>query len=58
MPRASSRVTVLPLPHHAPGTLDYLGTGPTTRASLAIYNTHDEVEQLLGGVAHAIGVLR
>lgn len=44
--------------HCAQPLLDYLGTGPTTRASLAIYNTHDEVEQLLGGVAHAIGVLR
>jgi len=44
--------------HCAQPLLDYLGTGPTTRASLAVYNTHDEVEQLLGGVAHAIGVLR
>lgn len=44
--------------HCAQPLLDYLGTGPTTRASLAIYNTHDEVDQLLGGVAHAIGVLR
>ena len=44
--------------HCAQPLLDYLGTGPTTRASLAIYNTRDEVEQLLGGVAHAIGVLR
>lgn len=44
--------------HCAQPLLDYLGTGPTTRASLAIYNTHDEVEQLLDGVAHAIGVLR
>ena len=44
--------------HCAQPLLDYLGTGPTTRASLAIYNTHHEVEQLLGGVAHAIGVLR
>ena len=44
--------------HCAQPLLDYLGTGPTTRASLAVYNTHDEVEQLLGGVSHAIGVLR
>ena len=44
--------------HCAQPLLDYLCTGPTTRASLAIYNTRDEVEQLLGGVAHAIGVLR
>ena len=44
--------------HCAQPLLDYLGTGPTTRASLAVYNTHDEVEKLLGGVSHAIGVLR
>ena len=38
--------------------LEQLGTGPTTRASLAVYNTHEEVAQLLSGVAHAIEVLR
>ncbi|MBK9573557.1 MAG: SufS family cysteine desulfurase [Rhodoferax sp.] len=44
--------------HCAQPLLDHLGTGPTTRASLAIYNTLDEVERLLSGVSHAIGVLR
>jgi cysteine desulfurase/selenocysteine lyase len=44
--------------HCAQPLLDYLGTGPTTRASLAVYNTHDEIDQLLDAVAHAIRVLR
>lgn len=44
--------------HCAQPLLDHLGTGPTTRASLAVYNTHEEVEQLLCGVTHVIGVLR
>ncbi|MEN9398125.1 MAG: hypothetical protein RLZ81_2655 [Pseudomonadota bacterium] len=44
--------------HCAQPLLDHLGTGPTTRASLAVYNTHEEVEQLLTAVTHAIEVLR
>ena len=44
--------------HCAQPLLDHLGTGPTTRASLAVYNTHEEVEQLLTGVTQAIEVLR
>ena len=44
--------------HCAQPLLEHLGTGPTTRASLAVYNTHEEVAQLLSGVAHAIEVLR
>ena len=44
--------------HCAQPLLDHLGTGPTTRASFALYNTHDEVERLIAGVAHALEVLR
>ncbi|MDE2615207.1 MAG: SufS family cysteine desulfurase [Burkholderiales bacterium] len=44
--------------HCAHPLLEYLGFGPTTRASFAVYNTHDEVERLLAGVTHALEVLR
>lgn len=44
--------------HCAQPLLDHLGLGPTTRASFALYNTHDEVERLLAAVAHAVKVLR
>uniref|UniRef100_UPI00351D9D32 aminotransferase class V-fold PLP-dependent enzyme n=1 Tax=Rhodoferax sp. TaxID=50421 RepID=UPI00351D9D32 len=44
--------------HCAQPLLEHLGLGPTTRASFAVYNTHDEVDRLLAGVSHAIGVLR
>jgi cysteine desulfurase / selenocysteine lyase len=44
--------------HCAQPLLDHLGLGPTTRASFALYNTHDEVERLLTGVAQALRVLR
>nr|WP_296446351.1 SufS family cysteine desulfurase [Rhodoferax sp. UBA5149] len=44
--------------HCAQPLLDHLGLGPTTRASFAVYNTHEEVDRLLAGVTHAIGVLR
>jgi cysteine desulfurase / selenocysteine lyase len=44
--------------HCAQPLLEHLGTGPTTRASLAVYNTHEELEQLLAGVTHAIEVLQ
>ena len=44
--------------HCAQPLLDHLGVGPTTRASFALYNTHDEVERLLAGVAHALELLR
>lgn len=44
--------------HCAQPLLDHLGLGPTTRASFALYNTHDEVERLVGGVARALEVLR
>lgn len=44
--------------HCAQPLLDHLGLGPTTRASFAVYNTHEEVDRLLAGVAHAIKVLR
>lgn len=44
--------------HCAQPLLEYLGLGPTTRASFAIYNTHDDVERLVAGVAQALEVLR
>lgn len=44
--------------HCAQPLIDHLGLGPTTRASFALYNTHDEVERLLAGVARAMEVLR
>jgi cysteine desulfurase/selenocysteine lyase len=44
--------------HCAQPLLDHLGLGPTTRASFALYNTHDEVERLVHGVARALEVLR
>ena len=44
--------------HCAQPLLDHLGLGPTTRASFALYNTLEEVERLIAGVAHALDVLR
>ena len=44
--------------HCAQPLLEHLGLGPTTRASFALYNTHEEVERLLAGVARAREVLR
>lgn len=44
--------------HCAQPLLDHLGLGPTTRASFALYNTHDEVERLVAAVAQALEVLR
>jgi cysteine desulfurase/selenocysteine lyase len=44
--------------HCAQPLLDHLGMGPTTRASFALYNTHEEVERLVAGVARALKVLR
>ncbi|WP_374564909.1 aminotransferase class V-fold PLP-dependent enzyme [Ideonella sp.] len=44
--------------HCAQPLLDHLGLGPTTRASFALYNTHEEVERLLAGVARALRLLR
>jgi cysteine desulfurase / selenocysteine lyase len=44
--------------HCAQPLLERLGLGPTTRASFALYNTHDEVERLVAGVAQALEVLR
>ncbi len=44
--------------HCAQPLLDHLGLGPTTRASFAVYNTHDDVERLAAGVARALEVLR
>ena len=32
--------------------------GPTTRASFALYNSHEEVERLIAGVAQALEVMR
>lgn len=44
--------------HCAQPLLACLGVGPTTRASFAIYNTHDEVDRLADAVAHAMEVLQ
>jgi cysteine desulfurase / selenocysteine lyase len=44
--------------HCAQPLLACLGVGPTTRASFALYNTHEEVERLVDGVAQALEVLR
>ena len=44
--------------HCAQPLLDHLGLGPTTRASLALYNTPEEVDRLVAGVAHALEMLR
>lgn len=44
--------------HCAQPLLDHLGLGPTTRASFALYNSHEEVECLIAGVAHALEVMR
>jgi len=44
--------------HCAQPLLDHLGLGPTTRASFAMYNTHEEVERLVAAVAEALEVLR
>ena len=44
--------------HCAQPLLEHLGVGPTTRASFALYNTHEEIERLVAGVAEALKVLR
>lgn len=44
--------------HCAQPLLERVAHGPTTRASFALYNTHDEVERLVEGVAHALELLR
>ena len=40
--------------HCAQPLLEHLGCGPTTRASFALYNTPEEVERLVAGVAEAL----
>ena len=44
--------------HCAMPLIDHLGLGPTTRASFALYNSHEEVERLLAGVDSALALLR
>ena len=44
--------------HCAMPPIDHLGLGPTTRASFALYNSHEEVERLVAGVAGALELLR
>ena len=45
--------------HHCAQPLhDHFGLGPTTRASFALYNTPDEVERLVAGVARALETMR
>jgi cysteine desulfurase/selenocysteine lyase len=43
--------------HCAQPLLDCLGVGSTTRASFAVYNTHEQIDQLVAGVARTIKVL-
>jgi len=43
--------------HCAQPLIDHFGVGATTRASFALYNTPDEVDQLIAGVTHALEVL-
>lgn len=44
--------------HCAQPLLSHLACGPTTRASFAIYNTHDDVERMVAGVAEAMETLQ
>jgi cysteine desulfurase/selenocysteine lyase len=44
--------------HCAQPLLAHLAVGPATRASFALYNTHEEVERLVAAVAQALEVLR
>lgn len=44
--------------HCAQPLLAHLGTGAVTRASFAIYNTHEEVERLAEATAQALEILR
>lgn len=44
--------------HCAQPLLAHLGCGPTTRASFALYNTHEQVERLVAGVSRALEKLR
>lgn len=44
--------------HCAQPLLERIGHGPTTRASFALYNTHEEVERLVEGVAAALEMLK
>nr|WP_255569042.1 aminotransferase class V-fold PLP-dependent enzyme [Comamonas sp. NLF-1-9] len=44
--------------HCAQPLLDQLVQGPTTRASFAIYNTHEEVDRLITAVSYAVKALR
>lgn len=44
--------------HCAMPLIDHLGLGPTSRASFALYNSHEEVERLVAGVASALELMR
>lgn len=44
--------------HCAQPLLAHLGTGAVTRASFAIYNTHEDVERLAEATARALEILR
>lgn len=44
--------------HCAQPLLEHLGCGSTTRASFALYNSHDEVDWLVASVARALETLR
>lgn len=44
--------------HCAQPLLEHLGLGPTTRASFAVYNTPEEMDRLVAGVARALEIMR
>lgn len=44
--------------HCAMPLIAHLGLGPTTRVSFALYNSHEEAERLVAGVARALELLR
>ncbi len=44
--------------HCAQPLIDHFGVGATTRASFALYNTPEEVDRLVAGVAYALEALR
>ncbi|MBA0220531.1 hypothetical protein D7U74_03010 [Stenotrophomonas maltophilia] len=45
-------------PHYARPLLQYFGVAATSRASLALYNTHAEMERFMAALAKAQKLLR
>lgn len=44
--------------HCAQPLMDHLGLGPSARASFALYNTREEVDRMIRGVALALEKMR